>query len=185
MRAKPRRVCVVTSYAAAAEPRGPRHAIAAKKAFPDADIVLVDLAASGAPRTADPELLRSQGIERRTVEFPSRASGIAQLAARKLKTRLGHAAFARLGILHESVFGERTRGLTRALLDIPSEIYIAHNIETLMPCDARGRAARRGSRIRLHGVLLGYGRRPACDRGRGGARTRSTMPTALCTCHRE
>lgn len=133
MRPEPRKICVVTSYAAATEPRGPRHAIAAKKAFPDAAVVFVDMAASGAPRAAEPELLRSQGIERRTIEFPSRASGLVRLAARKLKTRLGHAAFARLGILHESVFGERTQGLTRALCDIPSDIYIAHNIETLMP----------------------------------------------------
>lgn len=123
----------MTSYAAATEPRGPRHAIAAKKAFPDAAVVLVDLAASGGPRLAEPELLRSQSIERRTAEFPSRASGVTRLAARKLNTWLGHFAFARLGILCESVFGERTQGLTRALVDIPSDIYIAHNIETLLP----------------------------------------------------
>lgn len=133
MKPQPRRICVVTSYTAAAEPRAPRHAIAAKKAFPEAAVLLVDLAASGVPRSAEPELLRSEGIERRTIEFPSRASGVAQLVARKLKTRLGHAAFRRLGILHESAFGERTQGLTRALCDFPSDIYIAHNIETLLP----------------------------------------------------
>ena len=128
-----RRICVVTSYAAAAEPRGPRHAIAAKMAFPDANVVLVDLAASGLARSPEPELLRARGIERRTVEFPSRGQGLARLAARKLNTRMGHLAFAQLGVLMESVFGERTQGLTRALTDTPADVYIAHNIETLLP----------------------------------------------------
>jgi glycosyltransferase involved in cell wall biosynthesis len=141
----PQRICVVTSYGAAAEPRGPRHAIAAKKAFPDASVVLVDLAARGAPLAAEPELLRSQGIERRTVEFPSRASGVARLATRKLATRFGRSAFARLGVLRESVFGERTQGLTRALLNIPSDIYIAHNIDTLLP--AMNAADRHGASV--------------------------------------
>lgn len=133
MTGKPRRICVVTSYTAAAEPRGPRHAIAAKRAFPSAEVVLVDLAARGAPRAAEPELLRGQGIARRTVEFPSRASGIVELAARKLNTRLGHAAFSRLGLLLESVFGDRTQGLGGVLVDIPADVYFAHNIETLLP----------------------------------------------------
>jgi glycosyltransferase involved in cell wall biosynthesis len=139
--ASPRRICVVTSYTAAAEPRGPRHAIAAKRAFPDAEVVLVDLAASGAPGAAEPELLRAQGIARSTVKFPSRASGVVRLAARKLNTRLGHAVFSRLGLLRESVFGDRTQGLGRALIDMRADVYIAHNIETLLPSM---RAAERG-----------------------------------------
>jgi len=130
---EPRRICVVTSYAAATEPRAPRHAIAAKKAFPDADVVLVDLAPKGAPAGAEPALLRSHDIKRHTVEYPSRASGVARLAGRKLATRVGRAAFARFGVLHESIFGDRARGLTRVLLNIPSDIYIAHNIDTLLP----------------------------------------------------
>lgn len=145
LKIEPRRICVVTSYTAAAEPRAPRHAIAAKKAFPDASVLLLDLAASGLPRVAEPELLRSERIERRTVEFPSRASGVARLAARKLKTMLGHVAFDRLGIVHESAFGVRAQGLTRVLCDIPSDIYIAHNIETLLP--AMRAAERHGAAV--------------------------------------
>lgn len=143
----PATVCVVTSYTAAAEPRGPRHAIAAKKAFPNADVILVDMAATGALRSPEPELLRGQGILRSTLEFPSRTSGIFKLAVRKLKSRIGQAAFERLGLLNESVFGDRTQGLTRALCDIPAELYIAHNIETLLPAI---RAAER------HGAAIAF-----------------------------
>lgn len=129
----PRKICVVTSYAAAVEPRGPRHAIAAKKAFPSAEVVFVDLAPAGVPRPPDPELILNQDIERRTVEFPSRTSGILQLAARKTITRIGRVAFEHLGVLNESLFGDRTQGLTRALYEIQADLYIAHNIETLLP----------------------------------------------------
>jgi glycosyltransferase involved in cell wall biosynthesis len=142
-----RKVCVVTSYAAAAEPRGPRHAIAAKKAFPNSEVVLVDLVASGAQRLPEPELLRGQGIERRTIEFPSRASGVVRLAVRKFKSQLGRAACEHLGLLHECVFGDRTQGLTRALCAIPADLYIAHNIETLLPAI---RAAER------HGAAIAF-----------------------------
>lgn len=129
----PTNICVVTSYTASAEPRGPRHAIAAKTAFPNAHVVLVDLAASGMPRAQEPELLRGHDITRKTVEFPSRASSVVKLAARKLNTRLAHAAFERLEVLSESVFGDRTQGLTRALIATPADLYVAHNIETLLP----------------------------------------------------
>lgn len=138
----PFKICVVTSYNAAAEPRAPRHAIAAKRAFPDADVVLVDLAARGAPRSPEPDLLSGQSIRRSTLEFPTRESNMAGLIWRKLNMRVGHAVFDRLGWLSESVFGDRCQGLTRALIEVPADIYIAHNIETLLPAI---RAAKRHS----------------------------------------
>jgi glycosyltransferase involved in cell wall biosynthesis len=130
---EPRKICIVTSYTAAAEPRGPRHAIAAKQAFPNAEIVLVDLAASGTVRSPEPELLIGRGIARKTIEFPSRASGVVKLATRKLNTRVGRAAFDWLGLLTESVFGDRTQGLSKKLTDIKADVYMAHNIETFLP----------------------------------------------------
>lgn len=129
----PTRICVVTSYTALAEPRAPRHAIAAKTAFPNANVVLVDLAASGMPRAPEPELLLGHDINRKTVNFPSRVSSVLRLAARKLNTRIAHTAFERFGLVSEGVFGDRTQGLTSALIATPADLYIAHNIETLLP----------------------------------------------------
>lgn len=134
------RICVVTSYTAAAEPRAPRHALAAKQAFPDADVVFVDLAAAGQDRAPDPTGLTALGIGRRTVEFPTRQSDPLRLAVRKAATRLGRTRFTATGEIGESVFGERTQGLTAVLKRLPSDVYIAHNIETLLPAMEAARA---------------------------------------------
>lgn len=127
------RICVVTSYAADAEPRAPRHAVAAREAFPDAEVVLVDFAAAGEGRSADPAGLSAHGIRLVTLEFPTRQSNPFGLALRKAKTRLARASFKAFGIVHEWVFGERTQGLTKALRALQADVYVAHNIETLLP----------------------------------------------------
>lgn len=127
------RICVVTSYAAAAEPRAPRHAVAARHAFPDADVIFVDLVAAGTARRLDPVSLHEARIARHTVEFPTRASNPAGLVVRKLRRKLGHLAFNAAGRISESLLSDHTQGLTRVLCDIGADLYIAHNIETLLP----------------------------------------------------
>ncbi len=130
---EPARICVVTSYTAAAEPRAPRHALAARMAFPDADIVFVDIAPAGAARAPDPMLLKASKPKRLTLEFPTRAASPVRLAGRKLATRLGRAAFSATGVVNESIFGDKAQGLARALRGVAADVYIAHNIETLWP----------------------------------------------------
>lgn len=127
------RICVVTSYTAAAEPRAPRHAIAARIAFPQADVVFVDLAAADRPRMPDPSRLDELNIRRHTAEFPTRTSNPFRLAFRKARTRFGLISVSVAGTYHESVFGDRVQGLTNTLRGIPADVYIAHNIETLLP----------------------------------------------------
>lgn len=127
------KICVVTSYAAAAEPRAPRHAVAAKAAFPHADVIFVDLAAAGRPRIPDPPELSAHGIQRCTIEFPTRLTDPLRLTVRKARTRLNRFTFSMWGKYDESVFGDRAQGLTSALKTIPADVYIAHNIETLIP----------------------------------------------------
>lgn len=127
------RICVVTSYAAEAEPRAPRHALAARQAFPDAEVMLVDYAPAGLARSSDPAALAAHGIRLVSLEFPTRQSNPIGLALRKAKTRLARASFKAFGIVGEGVFGERTQGLTKTLKALPADVYIAHNIETLLP----------------------------------------------------
>ena len=133
MRNDPKRICVVTSYTASTEPRAPRHAIAAKQAFPTAEVILLDLAAEGLPRTPEPSLLDGYRIKRVTINFPTRKKGIIDLAGRKLKSRVSQYVFSRFGLIQESVFGAKAQGLSRCLINLPADIYIAHNIETLLP----------------------------------------------------
>jgi glycosyltransferase involved in cell wall biosynthesis len=127
------RICVVTSCGAIAEPRAPRHAIAAKYAFPDAEVIFVDMVAASNSRGADPAGLSASGIERLSIRFPTRASNPVRLAIRKAMTLVGRASFTLFGHLQESVFGARAQGLTRALKGIPADVYIGHTIETLLP----------------------------------------------------
>ena len=83
------KICVVTSYTAAAEPRGPVMRLQPRWRFLMPMSVLLDLAACGVPRQAEPELLRPHVIARRTIEFPTRASSLPRLVARKLNTYIG------------------------------------------------------------------------------------------------
>jgi hypothetical protein len=136
------KICVVTSYAAAAEPRAPRHAVAAKRAFPGAEVVFVDLVAASQSRNIEPPIFEGVDIGRVSVVYPTRASSLPRLAARKLATRWQRAWFAATGQVREGVFGDRVLGLTRVLEGLAADVYIAHNIETLLPAihAAGGRA---------------------------------------------
>lgn len=136
------KICVVTSYAAAAEPRAPRHAVAAKRAFPDAEVTFVDLVPAGHVPMPDPSLLAEIDIKRLTVEFPTRKSSLPGLAGRKMATQWHRALFVATGKVFEGVFGERSHGLTRVLRNLSADAYISHNIETLLPAmrAASGRA---------------------------------------------
>lgn len=127
------RICVVTSLPAAAEPRAPRHAVAAQLAFPDAEVILVDMRARNAASQEQPILRLAPSIRRRTVEYAWRGSGLLELSARKTASILSRALYSRYGVLSAGVFGDRTIGLAAILEKIGADVYIAHNIETLFP----------------------------------------------------
>lgn len=138
-------ICVVTSVSAAAEPRAPRHAVTAKRAFPEAQVTLIDLVPRGQERQPDPQILLSESIQRLSLEFPTRAHNIVSLATRKAVSQLDRIRFIGKGTISEGLFGDRVQGLSRALISIPASLYIAHNVETLLPA---ARAARQ------HGAAL-------------------------------
>lgn len=127
------RICVVTSLAAAAEPRAPRHAVAAKRAFPDAEVTFVDFVPASRVPAPDPLILSGLDIKRLTVKFPTRAAGLVRLVLRKAVSRLQKLIFATTSNVSEGVFGDRILGLTRVLKSLSADVYIAHNIETLLP----------------------------------------------------
>lgn len=137
------KICVVTSYGAAAEPRAPRHAVAAKRAFPDAEVTFVDLVPAARVPAPDPPILSGLDIRRLTVKFPTRECGLFRLVVRKVYSRLQQTFFGATGIVTEGVFGDRVYGITGLLKSLSSDAYIAHNIETLLPVvdAAGGRAA--------------------------------------------
>lgn len=134
------RICVVTSLAAGAEPRAPRHAVAAKLAFPDSEVLFIDCAGRGTIAPDPPDLRGAPGIIRQTLDYPTRATAPLAHAANKLRAITGRLLMKLFGQITEPLFGDRTLGLTRMLIDARADLYIAHNIETLLPAV---RAARR------------------------------------------
>jgi glycosyltransferase involved in cell wall biosynthesis len=110
--------------------------LAARRAFPDAEIVFVDCSPAQMPRRNDPPILLNCGVVRKTFEFPTRSSDPLRLFRRKILTGIGRALFALLGIASEPVFGDRTQGLAKFLSTCPADLYIAHNVDTL-PAVAR------------------------------------------------
>jgi glycosyltransferase involved in cell wall biosynthesis len=126
------KICIVTSGAAAAEPRAMKQGLALKARWPQLSVVLCD----GGPRglaTPDPERLAGSEIERSRLDFPTRQNGGFELAARKLQVALAKTRFARFGTLDPALFGVRTFGLTARLRAHRADAYIAHGVDTLLP----------------------------------------------------
>jgi hypothetical protein len=138
------RVCVVTSTEAAAEPRAPRHAVAAKQALPDAEVIFVDLAPKGGQRP-DPPILQGSGVVRRTIAYPTRQNGPAALAARKAWVSVSKALHAATGVVTTPLYGAAVIGLAAELNRMRADVYIAHNIETMLP--AARAASANGARL--------------------------------------
>ena len=138
------KICVVTFHGEV-EPRGPRHAIAAKQAFPDATVEFVHHRA-GVPRPehADVPMLRGHDIRIKAMTFPTRASDAISLAKRRITTRAARLLFRGTGMINEAMYGDRCQGLTRTLIADPADVYFAHNIETLLPA-ARAAAHHRAA----------------------------------------
>ncbi|MDQ0463115.1 glycosyltransferase involved in cell wall biosynthesis [Caulobacter ginsengisoli] len=141
------RICVVTSAAANAEPRGPHHAAAAQEAFPDAEVIFLDLQPQGATTADPPVLTQAPGVRRLTARYPVRGAGglaIAALAWRRFRVRLARAWFRLTGQITEALFGAPVIGLTARLKALQADLYYAHNIDTLLPA-ARAAMASGGS----------------------------------------
>jgi glycogen(starch) synthase len=126
------RVCVVTSLGAHEEPRAPRHALAAKEAFPHAEVILIDMAPMGEAGNGRLTVWLP-GIIRQTIEYPWRRKGAVRLILRKLRVHFARRRFSVTGVISADLFAERTIGLGRALKKMAADLYFAHNIETLVP----------------------------------------------------
>lgn len=130
----PARICVVTSYSAAQEPRAPKHAMAALAAFPDAEVVFLDMAAGGRDSASRPGGLPPRArLKQMTLDVPTRQHAPLRWALRKLLTVASGWFFSVSGRPTAAVLGPRAVGLTRILERIRADVYVAHNIDTLLP----------------------------------------------------
>lgn len=141
--AKRLRVCVCTSYSAAAEPRAPRHALAVAALDPDLDVVFVECLPAGEKPSGYDPFSCATNIRCVAHHYAHRGHGLPRLLRDKILKVWARLLFRLFGYLNPVALGTRFLGLQRRLEAIEADIYFGHNIETLLPvCRA---ASRRGA----------------------------------------
>jgi hypothetical protein len=129
---RPLRVCVVTSLAAAQEPRAPRHA-AALSALKNVEVVFVDCAPLGSARQPVKALEGFTNLTWRTHGFATRATNPLKLMVNRVRQKMAQLMFRCGGPVLSDALSARVFGLEKLLREIAADIYLAHNIETLLP----------------------------------------------------
>jgi glycosyltransferase involved in cell wall biosynthesis len=133
------KVCIVTTGAAAAEPRAMKQAMALKARWPHLSVSLCDAVPLGEP-APDPAGLAQASIVRRRVEIPTRRRGAPDLAVRKVAVALARAKFRHSGTLTQALFGVRAFSLAARLRAEAADVYVAHGIDALLPSSVAARA---------------------------------------------
>jgi glycosyltransferase involved in cell wall biosynthesis len=135
------KICIVTNGTAAAEPRAMKQALALKRRWPAAEVVLCDAYPRGEPGI-DPDWLSQGNIARDRREFPTRRNGLLALAFRKMIVSVTFVFAKYLEHLRPSIFGVRAVGLSKYLESMNADIYISHGIDTLLPAYLASRVIR-------------------------------------------
>lgn len=136
------KICVVTSYPAAREPRAPKHVVATLEAIPAAEVCFVDIAAVDEHLDDPQELDGHERLHRITLRVPTRKSAPIRWAYRKMVSFLATRIFALTKKVTPAVLGPRAVGLARSLRRIKADLYIAHNVDTLLPAAMAANANR-------------------------------------------
>ena len=138
------RICVCTSFQGAQEPRGPRHACAIAEISPKIDVVFLDCAPFGAKRIKLSNLAEKENLKWETYFFPTRNQRPLSLVFRKILQALSFYLYRITGKISTVKLSVRCIGLERKLKEIAADVYIAHNIDTLLPafCAAKTNSAK-------------------------------------------
>lgn len=137
------RVCICTSCEGVAEPRAPRHAAAVADLGPDFEVVFIDAAPFRQPTSPVKMLRQYSNIVSQTHRFGSRARSPIRLALDRVRLLCARAWFKATGRIQASALSTRAVSLKKALVRAAADVYIAHNIDTLLP--AAVAASRRGA----------------------------------------
>lgn len=133
------RVCVCTSVEGAAEPRAPRHAATIAALGRDVEVTFVDCAPLGSERRPVKVLAGLPNLTRLTHYFSTRAVHPAKRALDRARQGVAQAWFRFGGAPTGVALSTRTLGLKAILEKLPADIYLAHNIETLLPAASAAR----------------------------------------------
>lgn len=139
------RVCVCTSCEGIAEPRAPRHAAAVAGLGSDFEVVFIDSAPIGQPTSMPTVLEKYSNVVRHTHRFASRSQSPIRLAFDRIRGLCAHGWFRLTGTVTGSALSTKTIGFEKTLAEAGADVYIAHNIETLLPAGLA--ASRRGAML--------------------------------------
>lgn len=127
------RVCVCTSGEGIQEPRAPRHAAWLAQFNEAIDVIFVDSAPFGTARRPVKVFESLGNMTWRTHYYASRSSGVARLLRDRITQAIARSAFRFIGTLTPSALSTHACRLERILEDCAADVYLAHNIETLLP----------------------------------------------------
>lgn len=134
------RVCVCTSCEGVAEPRAPRHAATIANLGGDFEVVFVDSTPIGQPTSPLAILRNYSNLACYTHRFASQTHSAIRLVFDRTRRLCARIWFKATGVPTAGALSTRAIGLEETLVRAAADVYIAHNIDTLLPA---GNAARR------------------------------------------
>lgn len=140
------KICICTSYSAAAEPRAPRHAISLAALDRSFEVIFLEcLAINESTGSYDP-FAAYPNIERKVHRYPTRRDGFLRLVVAKTARSAARLLYRFFGYLHPVALNTHFLGFESRLRAIKADVYLGHNVETLIPI-CRAAAAHDGIAI--------------------------------------
>jgi glycosyltransferase involved in cell wall biosynthesis len=129
----PLKVCICTSYRADREPRAPRHATAIAQLGSGVEVTLVECSPMGQNPSFLNELNSLSNLRLITHFFPERKSNLIGLLINRARKEIALFIFRLFKFFLPSAFNANIVGLQKILESIQADVYLAHNIDTLLP----------------------------------------------------
>ena len=127
------RVCVFTTYRADAEPRAPRHAVELANINRKIEVTFIDCAPEGQPSYRLPMLEGYANLTWQTHFYQHKKGTIWKFILHRLKHRAARLVFNLFGAVWPCALSVNVIGLERLLREAAADVYIAHNIDALIP----------------------------------------------------
>ena len=128
-----KRVCVVTSYPADREPRGPRHARALWDMGICSELTFIDSAPRNSSKVAVDYLDGIPNLRWLRNEYATRSTSKKSWLYDKLTHQLNRSAFSAFAWVSNRALTPHLRQLERLIASSRPDIIMAHNIDTLLP----------------------------------------------------
>lgn len=127
------RICLVTSYGYNQEPRAPRHALALAAQFPKSEVIFIESKPQDQKCSSTFLDKKPKNLKIFTHFYPSKYTPVKLVIAKTLQLA-NKIKFYILKKPSPIALSIKVIGLEKKLKKIKADIYLSHNIETLLPC---------------------------------------------------